>query len=169
MRTLTMVLGIALVAATSSCAAGAEPAGPGPSLPPRSSAALEVHDRWTSCAEEPSVTYDDEAVPEETTLPLLDAAFQPVAAVVCDRGLDPSAVTETRSDDVTALTAALRAPDQPPPVPDGDTVYGCTAAIIHVPWLAVLDARGRWVHPGLPRDFCGGVTGDVVKAIRALA
>ncbi|BBH70020.1 hypothetical protein ACTI_67050 [Actinoplanes sp. OR16] len=168
MRTLTVIIGIALAASSASCTAQTEPAAPAPSLPPRSTAAAQVHDRWVSCAGEPSVTYDDRTADDAITLPLLDAAFQPVAAVVCDRGADPSAAVEKQAQDVTALVAALRGPDQPLPTPDGDTVYGCTMAKIHVPWLALLDAGGRWVRPGLPRDYCGSVNGEVIEQIRAL-
>ena len=63
---------------------------------------------------------------------------------------------------MAALVAALRLADEP--ATDG----ACTADLPFVPWLALLDDRGRWVRPGVPRDACGKPRIEVRNAIDRL-
>lgn len=148
---------------------------PEPVAVPRLSATPVVNASWTSCAAEPSVTYDDRTATDAAVLPLLDPGFRAVRAVVCYEGavqktpgsdLDPVAA-EVRADDIGALMAQLRESDEAPPTPAGEDGLQdvCTAEIRHVPWVAVIDANGRWVRPGLPLDSCGMVATPVLQAI----
>ncbi|MEV4282432.1 hypothetical protein [Actinoplanes xinjiangensis] len=110
-----------------------------------------------------------------------------------DGGTDLIAV-EDRADEVTALLAALRLPDAlPPPLPDapdpsssdmpwpspsdvpppplpgpGDDTQLCTAEGHIAPRMVLLDGRGRWVRPGLPRDSCGKPLAEATTAMREL-
>lgn len=102
-------------------------------------------------------------------LPLLGDDFPAVAAVLCGVGPrqrpgggEDLAATESRADEVAALVEALRLPDEPPA--DGP----CTTDLPMVPWLALLDAQGRWVRPGVPSDACGKPRIEVRDAIAAL-
>jgi hypothetical protein len=161
-------------------AADAQSLVPAPDL--RSPGTPQVHPRWRSCAAEPQLRPHAEG--GDIVLPPLGAAFHPVAAVMCresqqrrpDGGLDAVAVEE-RADKVAALVTALRLPDDAPlpeapppgtplpewsgpPLPDdflGAEPVGtlCTADGYAPPKLVLLDARGRWVRPGIPRDSCG--------------
>ncbi|MEV6812881.1 hypothetical protein [Micromonospora sp. NPDC051296] len=86
----------------------------------------------------------------------MDEGFQPVAAVVCrvvpqrrPSGGEDLVAVEERADDVAALVVALRLPDE------RSTEGICTMELPFVPWLALLDAQGRWVRPGVPIDVCG--------------
>ena len=114
--------------------------------------APEVHARWQSCV---SAQHPPAPKPHESSwLAPLSADFTPVAVVVCATTTAPGGgqamlATERRAGDVAALTAALRRPDGPYakiPCPAGDAV---------VPWFALLDAQGQWVHPGVPTGDCG--------------
>lgn len=127
---------------------------------------------WTSCVE---------VAPEMTTagfmvtandaggLPPLDDGFSPVAAVICgqetrqrpDGGQD-RVLTERRTDEVDDLVASLRLPDEP---------FGagpCTMELPGAPWLALIDADGRWTRPGMPLDRCGKLRPEVKEALAAL-
>jgi hypothetical protein len=124
-----------------------------------------VHPRWSSCAAEmPQPSAEDGL--DALELPRLGDDFAPSAVIVCgvqvqrraDGGQDLVA-TEGRADDVTALVAALRLPDEQ--VTDG----ACTADLPMVPWFALLDEQGRWVRPGVPRDSCGKVRVEVRDAV----
>jgi hypothetical protein len=56
--------------------------------------------------------------------------------------------TEQRATDIEALVEALRLPDEKP------TDGACTTEMVNLPWIALLDASGRWIHPGTPADAC---------------
>jgi hypothetical protein len=159
------VVAAAMVATVAGCA-GETGTPPGPPVEPA----------WTSC---------DAAVPDESAsapprldrlggadvsrLPRLDDSFRPVAAVLClsaplrrpDGGMDLTA-TESRADDVTALVAALRLPDQ------RRTGSACTLEAYQPPFLVLLDAQARWVRPGMPQDECGKIRREVRDALQAL-
>ena len=87
---------------------------------------------------------------EAAALPRLGDDFIPAAAVIC--GLEQPVgedvmVTEQRSDNgaaLAALVAALRLPDAPEN-PD----FPCRANLEGAPWLALVDAEGRWIRPGI--------------------
>lgn len=104
-----------------------------------------------------------------TGLPRLAASFTPVAAVLCRTveqqrtggGTDQLAV-EDRATAITALVTALRLPD------GGKTGSGCTLDLVGKPWLALIDAQGRWVRPGVPIDGCDHPRREVLTAIGAL-
>jgi hypothetical protein len=123
------------------------------------------------------VTYDDRTEQEAVTRPLLDSAFQPAEVVVCQQGArttdggDPETINmEQRANDISALIAAMRKPDDAPPTAAADNGVRlvCTQAQVYVPWLAVINAKGQWIHPGLPRDNCGAVTNAVIQEIQRL-
>jgi hypothetical protein len=113
-------------------------------------AAPVVHPAWTSCAGQAADTAE---------LPRLDDSFQPVAAVVCPVSPQLQAGVESRATEVTALVAALRLPDE------RRTADACTLELYQPPFLALLDAQGRWVQPGLPGDACGKVRIEVREAL----
>lgn len=139
-------LGLALVAGGCAGPAVERPAGPPVANP-----------RWESCAvaaapPSPGFTGAQDAL----AAPRLDESFRPVAAVVCrsapvrrPAGGEDLVAAEERADDVTALVATLRLPDEK------RTDDPCTADLPLVPWLALLDEQGRWVRPGIPADACG--------------
>jgi hypothetical protein len=143
---------------------------PGAPAPPAGQ--LKIEPAWTSCAAEaPTPSESGRPDPADPlTLPRLAADFRPVAAVVCatdqlrrpDGGADLAA-TESRADDVTALVAALRLPDEPPT--DGVV---CTMDRPLIPFFVLLDEQGRWVRPGVPRDGCGKYRGEVREAMYGL-
>jgi hypothetical protein len=129
---------------------------------------LRLEPAWTSCRQEaPSPARLDAT--DSGTLPRLDESFQPVAAVLCltgparraDGGEDLTA-TERRADDVTALVAALRLPDERL---SGDV---CTMELYVMPWTALLDAQGRWTRVRPPLDACGKVRAEVRAAVQEL-
>jgi hypothetical protein len=111
-----------------------------------------VQPRWQSCAAAGASVDAQDAL----KLHRLAGDFPAVTAVICvsrperraGGGSDLVAVQE-RADDVAALVAALRLPDAEP------THGACTFELPAVPWLALLDAGGRWVRPGVPVDSCG--------------
>lgn len=140
--------------------------------PPRTAGDSGEQGRWTSCADAaPEMTTAGQRVGagDAAALPRLAADFTPVAAVICqletqqrpDGGQDRVA-TERRADKVDALVTALRLPDEPPT--DGP----CTTKAVIPPWLALVDADGRWVRPGLPVDRCGKPRPEVRAALGAL-
>ncbi|GIF22474.1 hypothetical protein BJ973_002799 [Actinoplanes tereljensis] len=109
-----------------------------------------VQPRWESCA---AVT------PEEGTeglaLPKLDDSFVPVSAVICrtvpvrrPSGGEDMVAAEDKAGDIAGLLATLRLPDEKP------TNGACTADLVLVPYLVLLDADGRWIRPGVPVDAC---------------
>jgi hypothetical protein len=118
---------------------------------------------WTSCPVQPA---------ERTGtggLPHLSDSFHPVAAVVCSTaarrrigGGEEQVATEGRAQDVTALVAALRLPDEPL---SGEA---CTTELWLPPYFVLLDEQDRWVRPGLPHDGCGKVRVEVRNALQAL-
>ncbi|MEU4242720.1 hypothetical protein [Actinoplanes sp. NPDC026619] len=125
---------------------------------PDAAAPPDVQPRWESCAAalpapSPGPVLGDGGAPGP--LPHLDSSFTPVFAVLCRTaplmrpggGEDLEAVEE-RADDITALVAALRLPDEPP------TNGACTAEGWIQPYLVLLDADGRWIRPGVPVDGC---------------
>jgi len=122
-----------------------------------------VHPAWQSC------DAVDAGHPDALTLPHLDDSFRPVSVVVClttaqhrDTGGADLTAVEKRADDVTALVAALRLPDEAP------TSGACTMELITVPWLALLDADGRWIRPGVPVDSCAKPRIEVRTALDRL-
>jgi hypothetical protein len=131
---------------------------------------LKIQPVWTSCADEvPTPSGLGQGGADVAGLPRLDDSFRPVAAVVCSSapvrrpggGEDPTA-TESRADDVAALVTALKLPDEK--LSGG----ACTAEFYVAPFFALLDAEGRWVHPGLPGDACGKVRIEVREALQGL-
>ncbi|MBQ1025387.1 hypothetical protein [Micromonospora sp. C95] len=136
--------------------AEAVPVGDAPAGPQRSSGPVDVHLAWESCAAAGADGGDPVGSQGTLAAPLLGDDFVPVAAVICRSGPQPRpaggselVAVEERADDVTTLVAALR-------LPDAERTDGpCTADLPFVPWLALLDARGRWINPGVPTDACG--------------
>lgn len=127
-----------------------------------------VQPRWTSCAADappPSMG----AGLDTLALPRLGGEFTPRAAIVCEEqvqrrvdGGQDLVATESRADDIAALVAALHLPDEQP------TAGGCTLELPTVPWFVLLDAQGRWIHPGVPKDGCGKVRIEVRGAVAKL-
>jgi hypothetical protein len=141
-----------------------------PAPEPRPSSAPQIHPQWRACAGEPSMQPQDEGI-DAAPLPVFADTFHPVAAVMCredtrrraDGGTDAIAV-EDRADDVTALLAALRRPDAPPPDPD----EFCNLDGYITPRLVLLDGQGRWVRPRIPRDACDKPLAEAAAAIDKL-
>ena len=143
---------LTLVVLLSGCGAGS---------PPVPSGTPEVHASWPGC---PS-----EAGPGNAELPRLNDGFTPVAVVVCGFGMveqraggEDFVASERRSESVAALVAALRLPDEP------RAKGPCPAIGLQTPWLALLDAQGRWVRPGVPMSACGQPRPEVLAAVRDL-
>ncbi len=128
--------------------------------------------RWTSCAlEAPEMGERGGFLSVEDTadLPRLAADFTPVAIVVCGNAVQQRAgggedlvAVEQRSEDVAAVVAALRMPDEP------GTTGPCTADLPAAPWLAVVDAEGRWMRPGIPLSPCRKQRAEFRRAMDAL-
>ena len=167
---------VATAAVLASCApvTGGVAVGPGVAAgPSRSAGAPAVHPEWRSCdvAAPPEKVVPDSGG-DAFALPRLDGAggFVPVAAVICavvpekraDGGTDLVAIEE-RATDVGALVEALRLPDQR--ATDGM----CDLSLVLPPWLALVDAGGRWIRPGVPFDACGKPRIEVRQATEALA
>jgi hypothetical protein len=138
-------------------AAGCANAGTAPGGTP------EVNPTWDSC---PTTRAAPDAGGD---LPRLGDDFTPVAVTICATGPraavaggEDLVATEQRSDDVAALVAALRLPDEE------RTSGACTLDLPIVPWFALHDAQGRWVRPGVPVDACGKPRIEVREAIAAL-
>ena len=130
----------------------------------------KVEPAWTSCADAGAESSGPASGGGDLAgLPPLDDSFQPVAVVVCTLSTlrPPSggakvAATESRADDVTALVAALRLPNEPK---SGGV---CSLELYLPPFFALLDEQGRWVRPGLPHDGCGKVRSEVREALGGL-
>jgi hypothetical protein len=145
-------LSLALVAG---CGA-ATPAGP-----------PEVHPSWESCAAVTPPGFIDAS--DALQLPRLTDDFTPVTGILCltEHRERPGGGTdliglEKRATDLTALLPALRLPDK------RRTTGTCTDELPFVPWLALLDADGRWLRPGVPVDACGKPRPEFRKAYEAL-
>ena len=159
-----LVVAAAVLGAAAGCAG--EAGGPGqPTGEPR------IEPAWTSCRQE--MPTSSEPAPggagDTATLPRLDDSFQPVAVVVCTRGLlrAPGGVAEPptaerRAENVTALVAALRLPDEP------RTDGPCTLELYLPPFFVLLDEQGRWARPGVPLDECGKPRAEVREALGGL-
>ena len=128
-----------------------------------------VQPRWRSCAAELPPPFQVSGPGNDAmTLPRLDAGFRAVAAIVCGQeeqrraggGTDLVAV-EDRAEDVAPLLSALRLPDQPP-----EEI--CPANMSQAPWVFLLDARGRWIHPGMPGDGCSEPRPEIQSALDKL-
>ncbi|RAO44470.1 hypothetical protein [Micromonospora saelicesensis] len=125
--------------------------------------------RWTSCVEAaPEMVTRGFRVPtsEAAALPRLGDDFIPTAVVVCEVESPPVRsewlLTERRSDDATALAAlvaALRLPDAPE-----NPGFACRAILQEAPWLALVDADGRWMRPGIPLASCHDNLPDKFRA-----
>jgi hypothetical protein len=162
-----LLVGAVVGALAAGCAGQSTPGGPEADRP---AGAPQVRPEWTSCAKEAPGLLG--ASPEESdapTRPVLDDSFVPVAAIICGHaaerrpdGGEDLVATESRADDVAALVATLRLPSEP------QTDGPCTADLVRPPWLALLDAEGRWVRPGVPVDACGKPRREVRDAVDAL-
>ncbi|WP_203754815.1 hypothetical protein [Actinoplanes cyaneus] len=145
-----LIMGV-LVLAAGGCGGGTGTAAPPPA----------VNERWESC---------DRVVADDQRTTRLDDSFQATSAVICPRPMiiaRPSASAVPagpgrQSSDVAALVAALRLPDEEPT--DGP----CTLIMITPPWIALIDAQGRWIHPGVPVDACGKPRAEVMDAAAKL-
>ncbi|MEV0809607.1 hypothetical protein [Micromonospora sp. NPDC050200] len=153
-RAAALLIGLSL--AVAGCT-GTAPDGDATAARQRSPGPPAIHLSWESCAAATSgMEVDLSGSQEALSLPYLDEGFQPVAAVVCRvepqqrpaGGSDLVAVEEW-ADDVAPLVVALRLPDET------STEDACTLELPFVPWLALLDAQGRWVRPGVATDGCG--------------
>jgi hypothetical protein len=160
----------ALLLVTTVVLAGAAGCADSSVAPAPPSGELKIQPRWTSCADEvPTPSGPAQGGADVAKLPRLDDSFRPVAAVVCSSapvrrpgGGEDLTATESRTDDVTALVAALELPDQK--LSGG----ACTMELYVPPFFALLDAEGRWVRPGVPGDECGKVRIEVREALRGL-
>jgi hypothetical protein len=122
--------------------------------------------RWESCQRE----QPQSAGVDAGDLPRLTDDFAAVAAVVCGAdsrrrpdGSEHLIGTQDRSAEVAALVAALRLPDEP------RTRQPCADDNPTVAFFVLLDAEGRWVRPGVPRDACGKQRAEVRTAVGTLA
>jgi hypothetical protein len=130
----------------------------------------EVHPRWESCtADGPRPSFGFGGATDAGGLPALDDSFTPVAAVLCRTaplkrvgGGEDMVAGEDRATDIAALVAALRLPDEK------RSNGPCTADLVLPPWLALLDASGRWIRPGIPVDACGKPRREFRDALAAL-
>lgn len=124
-------------------------------------AAPPVNERWQSC---------EQVVTDDQNTTRLDDSFQPASAVVCPSrmfaGRPSGGVAPTgpgvQSSDVTGLVAALRLPDEK------RTDRPCTLMMVTPPWIALIDAQGRWIHPGIPMNACGQPRAEVMDAVSKL-
>ncbi|WP_155391271.1 hypothetical protein [Catellatospora paridis] len=128
-------------------------------------------DRWTSCAVKDAQWAEARnrptASPPAPPLRLGDD-IAPVSVVICDEltqqrsdGGTDRVGRERRTDDVAALVAALRLPDEP------RTTGGCFLMEVVPPWLAVIDADGRWMQPAVPVDSCHKPRQEFSQAVQA--
>ena len=143
-------VGLVLVFAVGSCANQPIQDGGGPGV---ASGSPDVHPKWEAC---PAGAREFDGAQEALRLPRIDGSFPAVAAVRCGSNIlkrptggSDMAATEERADDIGGLLAALRLPDEP------RTNGACTADLVTVAFLALLDADGRWIRPGVPVDACG--------------
>lgn len=160
---MRILLGLVLVLALAGCAReAADPGTPDPLGEP------VVHPSWESCESQTLPEGPGDGL-EALAMPRLSDDFTPVAAITCviEEDARPGGGTdlveaEKRTDDVAALVTALRLPDQ-----DLGT-DPCTMELRPAPWLALIDAEGRWVRAGVPVDACGKPRFEVVQAHRDL-
>ncbi|MFI1991875.1 hypothetical protein [Actinoplanes sp. NPDC020271] len=109
-----------------------------------------VNDRWQSC---------DRVITDDRSTTRLDDTFRPVSAVICARS--PTGAGRPSSD-IATLVAALRLPDEE------RTDGPCTLMLVTPPWIALIDAQGRWIHPGVPVNACGQPRAEVMDAAAKL-
>ena len=139
---------------------------------PRSRGVPAIEASWVSC--DPFIPPVDGMMfgggGKAAVLPAMDNRFRPVAAIICRSDSQPHpgggsdlVAIEERADDITALVAALRLPDQ--------SVRKCHGEFWaqYVPWLALLDAQGRWIRPGIPLAPCNAPRAEVKSAIDRLS
>ncbi|GGO08340.1 hypothetical protein [Micromonospora parathelypteridis] len=136
----------------------------------------QIVETWTSCAKAaphaggvlslPNTQTPTPAEPEPR-IGRIDPAFSPVAAVICGRQIRPGpnggqeqVATERRAEEIAALLAALRLPNQRA---RGENI--CTLDMVVPPWLALVDDRGRWLRPYLPTTSCGRPRPEVLAAL----
>ncbi|MET8041200.1 hypothetical protein ABZU25_10045 [Micromonospora sp. NPDC005215] len=176
MRSFRTVLAFALLGVALGGCGGTtiEPGGgdePGPA---------QIVDSWTSCAKAApgagavlSVpnTATPTPTPPEPTIGRIGSGFTPVAALLCGREIRPGAnggqeqtATERRAEEIAPLLAALRLPNE-----QADGEIACTLDMVIPPWLALLDDKGRWLRPYLPRNVCGRPRAEVSAALAGLS
>ncbi len=163
---LVAVLGA--VGVIAACAQAPMAGGPAATPVPGFPVGPEVRPRWTSCqAEAPDL--ETRAGNDALSLPPLAGDFAPVAVVMCvpqpvrrPDGGDDMAAVESRGEDIAALLAALRLPDE------AQTDGACRADLPGVPFFVLQDAAGRWVRPGVPADACGRIRDEVTAAVSGL-
>jgi hypothetical protein len=161
-----LALALVIVPAVAGCAGReGDSVRPGTQTPSDSS---QADPRWDSC-QQADLDAGPRPPADPADLPRPDDDFAAVAAVVCgaDNQNQPDGSeyligTEDRARDVAELVAALRLPDEP------NTHGICTSDNPTVPWFVLLDAQGRWVRPGVPRDQCGKHRAEVRAAAKAL-
>jgi hypothetical protein len=161
-RTAALFAGAAVAVAAVSFGAAA---GARESAPDR--AASTDPDRWVSCAAQAPKPAPNTVI-DMMDLPRLPAEFVPASVVICRGEGNPKGAAvgnEFRGTDIAALVAALRLPDIPRAA--GRDV-SCTLEAINWPWMALVDADGRFVRPSPPRTPCGKPRAEVYEAIRAL-
>ncbi|MEU4240053.1 hypothetical protein [Actinoplanes sp. NPDC026619] len=167
-RTSALAVCLVLLAG---CAGPAPADGEKPRRDARSRGVPVVEAAWVSC---------DRFVPapdgmlfgggwEAVVLPALGGTFRAVAAVICRSDSQPHpgggsdlVAVEERATDIADLVTALRLPDQ--------SMRDCHGEFWaqYVPWLALLDAQGRWVRPGIPLAPCNAPRAEVSAAIARL-
>lgn len=167
MRRFGWVL-IAVGALLGACTQPDEPSGAMPAGGPPTGT-MAVAGKWSGCADVGPDPLKAMGA-EELDLPRLGDGFTPVAAVVCTTvvekrpdGSEALMATERRAEDIAALLAALRLPDEP-----SRTEGVCTLDLPTIPWVALVDADNRWGRPGVPGDACGSIRIEVRDAIAAL-
>jgi hypothetical protein len=143
-----------------------------PSRVQRSRGVPAIEASWVSC--DPFIPAVDGMLfgggGKAIVLPAIDKRFQPVAAIICRSDSQPHpgggsdlVAIEERANDITALVAALRLPDRSVRECHGETWAH------YVPWLALLDAQGRWIRPGIPLAPCNTPRAEVNTAIDQLS
>lgn len=144
----------------------------GTAAPTGSTGALGIQPHWESCAAARAGQYwaTQDSGGLAMMQPRLDPGFRPVAAVVCRTevrrrvtGGSDLVALEDRADDVARLVATLGLPSRV-----GTAGTACPATAITVPWIALLDANGRWVRPGIPHDECQAPRQEFRAAFDAL-
>jgi hypothetical protein len=153
-RLPALLTALPLLAFAAGCAPPAEDtAAPPPAAQPR----------WESC------TAAGAEAGTSGDAPRLADTFRPVSAILCQppivrlpAGTTAPPSAERRADDIDALVAALRLPSEKP------TNGACTAEAVVIPWIALLDDSGRWVHPGTPLDGCRKPRKEVLAALDQL-
>jgi len=118
-----------------------------------------VHEHWAGC--DTTSAFRDAWGPNQTPgVGGIPNAFIPVTAVLCfvgerpgkKAGAAPVAVDlERRATEIQPLLTYLARPSRM----SHDPELACQAMAWSPPWLFLLDADGRWVHPQVPTDPCG--------------